>query len=535
MIRQSIEQFSTQYMMQQYDELLACEKLGYYNSCEIVSILIYEKKTKSAFNFYTIFVMDERLTVKEECVFVTSELVSVSERFSMGIQRKMLNVKKVRPFIHALCEGKESRSVDFGDGDLQIGRLEMVPKTFIPKDSTVEITLNRALKNNFKNGSYILEFFDAEERVKNLFSKDELKKITDAVFTQIPIDLFTLSDRIGNFIIQFPSINTRLTYETDEKERTLYYTLNVDKRLGEENHFIIQSELMSDDNIVGFGIEECKKSESRIAFSVGNSSPLCRSTLIDMDSRLILARQDTSFMRQFNMRMSMRMQYGEQRLIFDDKGNVIDAIDISSGENLNIGPPVIRSRKKRIEKRQYKQRTDKLYRSREFRRYGRRAERDKALKDIITLMNLREGGKVYLWDPYLTMEDLLETWYHTTSYNMPLKAITSSEIADKSKISVGEWIRRQRDFINARSNHYGIKLELRCQWKQYGYRFHDRFLMIIKDEEKPRVWSLGTSINSLGNKHHIIQNVEHPQMIVDAFEELWNELDSEECVVWKRE
>ena len=43
-----------------------------------------------------------------------------------------------------------------------------------------------------------------------------------------------------------------------------------------------------------------------------------------------------------------------------------------------------------------------------------------------------------------------------------------------------------------------------------------------------------TSVNSLGNKHHIIQSVEHPQMMIDAFEELWNELDAPECLVWKK-
>ena len=36
------------------------------------------------------------------------------------------------------------------------------------------------------------------------------------------------------------------------------------------------------------------------------------------------------------------------------------------------------------------------------------------------------------------------------------------------------------------------------------------------------------------NKHHIIQSVEHPQMMIDAFEELWNELDAPECLVWKK-
>ena len=48
------------------------------------------------------------------------------------------------------------------------------------------------------------------------------------------------------------------------------------------------------------------------------------------------------------------------------------------------------------------------------------------------------------------------------------------------------------------------------------------FLMVLNlDQDTSSVWSLGTSVNSLGNKHHIIQSVEHPQMMIDAFEELW--------------
>lgn len=207
---------------------------------------------------------------------------------------------------------------------------------------------------------------------------------------------------------------------------------------------------------------------------------------------------------------------------------------IVSGEDIKVGQSIIRNREDRIKNRKYRQRIEKLYNSRELRRYGKTQERGKALKDIITLMNLGDGGKVYLWDPYLTLKDLLETWYYTTTYGMQLKAITLSEIADKNGISVREWIEQQRNFISDRSNRYGIRMEIRCQWKEYGYRFHDRFLMVIREDEEPRVWSLGTSINSLGKKHHIIQNAEHPQIIVDAFEELWDGLDSEECLVWKR-
>lgn len=89
--------------------------------------------------------------------------------------------------------------------------------------------------------------------------------------------------------------------------------------------------------------------------------------------------------------------------------------------------------------------------------------------------------------------------------------------------------------MDERSNHYGIRAEIRCQWAEYGYSFHDRFLMVLSaDKNKPFVWSLGTSVNSLGNKHHIIQSVEHPQMIVDTFEELWDDLSASECLVWKK-
>ena len=58
--------------------------------------------------------------------------------------------------------------------------------------------------------------------------------------------------------------------------------------------------------------------------------------------------------------------------------------------------------------------------------------------------------------------------------------------------------------------------------------------MLIEESNKPQVWSLGSSVNSLGKKHHIIQCVEHPQMIVDTFEVLWDELSDPECLVWKR-
>ena len=78
------------------------------------------------------YIMEERLTVREECDCLTSKLVSISERYSMGMQRKVQKVEKNRSIMQSLCESCESQSVDIGDGCLQIGKLEMVPKTFVP-------------------------------------------------------------------------------------------------------------------------------------------------------------------------------------------------------------------------------------------------------------------------------------------------------------------------------------------------------------------------------------------------------------------
>jgi hypothetical protein len=239
-------------------------------------------------------------------------------------------------------------------------------------------------------------------------------------------------------------------------------------------------------------------------------------------------------MREISNVMQVGFQYGEQRIIYDENGDVVSVSELSSAENISVGPPVIRMRDDYITNRQYSRRADDLYARAEFRRYGKKTEPQEALSDVIALMNWAKTGHVYLWDPYLTVEDILHTWYFTTSMSVTLHAITSGAIAKKNT-NVRSWIKQQRKIMDERSNHYGIHAELRCQWGEHGYNFHDRFLMVLRsDREKPCVWSLGTSINSLGEKHHIIQSVEHPQMIVDTFEELWNDLNVPECLVWKR-
>lgn len=528
------ENLSTEYLLREYDELISCKSLGNYNCCEMISVFLWNRKERSAANIYTIFSFEERAAVEETSENVGS-FKQITDKYSVGVHKKVFEVSKVRSIFEKLCTGRKKQVIDIGDGDLQVGHLEAVPKVFIQQDSTLEKVVNKVLKNNFRNGSYIIDFFDIDKTVLNIWTTKEFKKLTDIIYDKIPIDLFTLSDRMGNFVFQFPSLNVRTSYHTNETETSLTYHVAFREQCEEDDQFILMSEGVSDESTVAFGTQIFDSNGCNVTFTVGDASRVCKTTVIDIKKQLILSRQDTSFIREMSTIMEMGSQYGEQRLIYDENGSVVAAVEPVWAEDIHVGPPVFRMRDDYIKKRQYDRRVQELYKRAEFRQYGRGMQSQKALDDVIMLMDRVKTGKVYLWDPYLTVEDLLHTWYFTKSMNVKLYAITSSEIAEKSKMCTDDWIIQQQEIMNKRSNHYGIHVELRCQRENFGYPFHDRFLMnLSEDSREPQVWSLGTSVNSLGKKHHVIQSVEHPQILVDAFEELWEELSNPKCLVWKK-
>lgn len=70
----------------------------------------------------------------------------------------------------------------------------------------------------------------------------QFRKMTDTIFDAIPIDLFSVSDRIGNFVFQFPSTNVRVSYKKDDMERQLTYDVSFDKECESDDQFLVLSE-----------------------------------------------------------------------------------------------------------------------------------------------------------------------------------------------------------------------------------------------------------------------------------------------------
>jgi hypothetical protein len=187
------------------------------------------------------------------------------------------------------------------------------------------------------------------------------------------------------------------------------------------------------------------------------------------------------------------------------------------------------------------------------------AEHEKALEDIRILLNQYGKEGAWLWDPYLSADDVIRTLFYCKHFGADLRALTAgyepppSSPARSVLSSIGQqlqnWLRerfsrkspqkptfreKQRAaFAAAKSNFYGLRLEYRVRTGSSGWAFHDRFSIFPCIDSGAFAWSLGTSINSLGKQHQILQQVDDGQLVMDAFNELWGELNQPEHLIWK--
>lgn len=152
--------------------------------------------------------------------------------------------------------------------------------------------------------------------------------------------------------------------------------------------------------------------------------------------------------------------------------------------------------------------------------------RRKALDDLRALIVAYGGKGAWLWDPYLSANDILETLFYCPYQGVDLRGLTTA------KGGPGDEIRQALD--GCQSNWRGLKLELRVQNGSTGWDFHDRFLIFPSGPDGAMAWSLGTSMNSVGTAHHILQKVDNAQLVVDAFTDLWELLSESDHLIWKK-
>ncbi len=121
---------------------------------------------------------------------------------------------------------------------------------------------------------------------------------------------------------------------------------------------------------------------------------------------------------------------------------------------------------------------------------------------------------------------------HTISHNKDAKAEILTDAMqdaafDKKRNSL------QKELEDGLGQETDLRLSFRTVHGNNGSRFHDRYLILKYQLNKTRVWSLGTSVNSVGKRHHIVQIVESPILIDNFFDEEWSKTDTDKCKIYE--
>ena len=492
-------------MINKLDFLLNQANIGIYNKCEVIEIFGFNKEKKEAFNIYTLIVFENTKQITIEGM-MSEKLYPFQgyKNISWGIKRRIVDIKTVLKLYEELLEKNKYQI----DKPFNVGKMKLLQEQYVPtvEDMHNEIQLNYILKNNFHNGSYILEFFD-EDKGSNQFLLDNrelLNKLSKNINIIQPIKIENIYDRLENIVFQFPINGFKVSHNSIIKNNPRRYAgiiINItpkNKNFNLSNLAIRIFEYNTDNLIIRQRYEDVKRNITEIKLDD------CFGTHIEIIDK------NTSL------------------LLYKYKFSILKQIYISEQPIHNIQKEKYKSFDEWIGNRIYEQKLKKLEKNKAFIQYFGK-EKEKALKDIQWLINQHGKQGVYLWDLFLSAKDIINILSENT--HLPLKAITGLKHPEENG---KQEIKNSMFFELEEYNKKNLfpNLEVRGKIGSHGYEFHDRFL-IFPFKEEARVWSLGISFNQLGASHHILQEVRHSQHILNAFNKLWDELSDKECLVWK--
>lgn len=505
--------------------------LGFYTHIECTEIFANKIGHKEVFNVFTIVVAEERPDAEMSSpYYLTTKPIRIKslKNWSFGIRRYILSLDNLMP---ALIDLEEGKGWKLSGDKLEIGMLQPMPAQFVPPDNGGSVPWNRLIKNNFWTGSHLLEWSNHDKETLLPFYSDprRLQELAEQVEQHIPLQLAAMSDRLGNIAVQLPV--TVLIAEFQKLQNGNFQVEHAWHPKAIPRPLTAVCELEHDDIVTGFASSDLEERITVLPMRSGRG--LYRGFIWDKYSNtLLLASGPGSFISTISL--NMRSPDPEPRTFtiknsdgsFDHRRVALVAFYNHS----LVGDPQPDDNGGWTEKRMYAERASRLAEERRFVQYrpcnNNDANRRKALNDIRALIDAYGKKGAWLWDPYLSANDVLETLFYCPYQGADLRGLTSQKAGSSAEI--------QRNLDGCESNWRGLKLEFRMQKGQTGWAFHDRFLIFPSGPDGAMAWSLGTSVNSLGIDHHILQKVDNSQLIVDAFTDLWELLNGPDHLIWKR-
>jgi len=519
--------------------------VGFYKSCSITSIIcIYKDNGKNRFkNIFTLCSFEETEFTNYRYWYHTPKPLKINKDFKLSIVTQRVTLEDAFFLYESLLSKGTWKQPDCPE--LEISNLKPIPRQFVPQ--TERVPLQSILKNPHRYCSYLFEFFSEEKPFYKILHPEINsgtitqceKRIYQLLQDYIPIDLEYISDRWENIIFQLPVNLLKVDLKGDNSERYLNVNLRWHPNLKDNSPAVnVYCFSERDQVLVGNGLVEGENTEFKV--DVASTDGHITTQVLRRDNSLVLYQKTFTLMKKINI--SSSIYSGE-------------SVEIKVPSRENNGTPIASYKVKPIStsEKLYKDRKDwiwwssnrsnieskrQLERRLEFVQYGVNGinQQQKALEDIRKLITQHSHFGAYLWDPYADGIDIIATLFACPFQNVPLRAITSYD-RNVKKIactrgqyikSLDNWVCEIQSQLEKGREQREINLEVRCQHSTYGWKFHDRFLLF--PGPVPKVWSLGTSVNAIGNSHSILHRVEHAQPVMDAFYDLWENL--EDCVVW---
>jgi hypothetical protein len=510
--------------------------IGHYTHCELTEIFVSVERSAPQ-NVFTLAVLEQRDgAVPNRRLNKKWLTVAGLKGYSFGICR---TVMPVTDFEYGLAAFDATKTWAPWGTALITGALREADPQFVPPDQATSIPLNKALKNNYWGGSHILEWADPEKTLfKPFFEKaDRLKALAEAVLPLVPIDLSVMSDRLGNIVIHLPV--TAMMATCEPLRDNAGYRVRAVWRPGTTPRPLRATVTAEYDSTVTGFASTAVTDEPVILPIPGNALDPKVFLLDEAYNLLVGATGALGWITQFDMTLIVASGTEPRTFGYVDRRGQIQS------KRVSLRGPTVRSLvgQSRVDpnggytgRRIYRLDTERVQKERLFRQYGlpkRKAqdEHESALSDLRYLIGQHGHDGAWLWDPYLDAVGILETLFYSPFSGSDLRALAS--ISGRKRLTGTAYMAEQARILNATTgNLQGLRLEFRIPYRMQFAKFHDRFLIFPKKEGGHLAWSLGTSVNSLGHAHHILQRVDDGQRVSDAFQSLWDRMSNVQ-LVWK--
>lgn len=489
-------------------ELIKPEVLGFYKSCEAVQIYLIDKRgnRKKNINVYTIFTFEEKEYVELDREHLSSRK-RIDDDFVLCFDKHYFSLDKAIDIFSKLSKSEFEEDYIVLKGS----SLRLLSKQYVPPGE--KNRLNDILKNNFFSGSYIFEFFEEEKSNFDYFKNDAEKyeKLVNRIKEVLPLDFSLNDDRLGNYIFQLPIQIFNLNYHANDNFDGFYIDFEWNNQLNTIPKCTITNIIKIEDNFLSNNIVEYDGSETQF-IDTGPLDKLSNSLIWRKNPNLLIYSHYPRFLRRIYVTIG-----GEDKANFikEKPKNYLDIIYNTINKNHQL---------KLQENQTSLLSTNNHKRGMTF------------IQELIKNYGQKE---VYIIDPYLSYIELLKLFNPINPGNVKIKAITSKKVLSNfnssNKISLEEFIEINRYNINLHNNNFKINMEFIIT--DNNEKLHDRFLIFPKTgqtRDNIKVYSLGTSLNSIDKNIHLIQEVINVNEILELFKEIWSEFDEPKYKIWPK-